>query len=39
MTTIGKPKIDKRPKLTYMGIRTIDNLKECQKKSTGFEKT
>lgn len=23
MTTIGKPKIDKRPKLNYMGIRTI----------------
>jgi effector-binding domain-containing protein len=23
MTTIGKPKIDQRPKLTYMGIRTI----------------
>ncbi len=23
MTTIGKPKIDKRPKLIYMGIRTI----------------
>src|SRR5829696_7120387 len=23
MTTIGKPKIDKRPKITYMGIRTI----------------
>ena len=23
MTTIGKPKIDQRPKLSYMGIRTI----------------
>ena len=23
MTTIGKPKIEKRPKITYMGIRTI----------------
>jgi effector-binding domain-containing protein len=23
MTTIGEPKIDRRPKLTYMGIRTI----------------
>lgn len=23
MPTIGKPKIDKRPKITYMGIRTI----------------
>ncbi len=23
MTTIGKPKIDKRPRLTYMGIRAI----------------
>ena len=23
MTTIGKPKIDRRPKQTYMGIRTI----------------
>ena len=23
MTTIGKPKIDQRPKLAYMGIRTI----------------
>jgi len=23
MTSIGKPKIDRRPKLTYMGIRTI----------------
>jgi effector-binding domain-containing protein len=23
MTTIGKPKIDQRPKITYMGIRTI----------------
>lgn len=32
MTTIGKPKIDKRPKLTYMGIRTISPFKGMSKK-------
>jgi effector-binding domain-containing protein len=31
MTTIGKPKIDKRPKLTYMGIRTIAPFKGMSK--------
>jgi len=27
MTTIGKPKIEKRPKITYMGIRTVSPFK------------
>lgn len=31
MTTIGKPKIDDRPKLTYMGIRTITPFKGMSK--------
>ena len=31
MTTIGKPKIDKRPKLTYMGIRAIAPFKGMSK--------
>ena len=31
MTTIGKPKIDKRPKLSYMGIRTIAPFKGMSK--------
>jgi effector-binding domain-containing protein len=31
MTTIGKPKIDERPKLTYMGIRTIAPFKGMPK--------
>jgi effector-binding domain-containing protein len=31
MTTIGKPTIDKRPKLTYMGIRTIAPFKGMSK--------
>lgn len=31
MTTIGKPKIDKRPKITYMGIRTISPFKGMSK--------
>jgi effector-binding domain-containing protein len=31
MTTIGKPKIDKRPKLTYMGIRTLAPFKGMSK--------
>jgi effector-binding domain-containing protein len=31
MTTIGKPKIEKRPKLTYMGIRTISPFKGMSK--------
>jgi effector-binding domain-containing protein len=31
MTTIGKPKIDKRPKLTYMGIRTIAPFKSMSR--------
>ncbi len=31
MTTIGKPKIDQRPKLTYMGIRTIAPFKGMSK--------
>ncbi len=31
MTTIGKPKIDKRPKQTYMGIRTIAPFKGMSK--------
>ncbi len=31
MTTIGKPKIDKRPKITYMGIRTIAPFKGMSK--------
>ena len=31
MTTIGKPKIDKRPKQAYMGIRTIAPFKGMSK--------
>lgn len=31
MTKIGKPKIDQRPKLTYMGIRTIAPFKGMPK--------
>ncbi len=31
MTTIGKPKIDKRPKQVYMGIRTIAPFKGMSK--------
>jgi effector-binding domain-containing protein len=31
MTTIGKPKIDTRPKLVYMGIRTIAPFKGMSK--------
>lgn len=31
MPTIGKPKIDKRPKITYMGIRTIAPFKGMSK--------
>ena len=31
MTTIGKPKIDQRPKITYMGIRTIAPFKGMSK--------
>ncbi len=31
MTIIGKPKIDKRPKITYMGIRTIAPFKGMSK--------
>jgi effector-binding domain-containing protein len=31
MTTIGNPKIDKRPKLIYMGIRTIAPFKGMSK--------
>src|SRR6266487_2071505 len=31
MTTIGKPKIDRRPKQTYMGIRTIAPFKGMSK--------
>jgi effector-binding domain-containing protein len=31
VTTIGKPKIDKRPKITYMGIRTIAPFKGMSK--------
>ena len=31
MTSIGKPKIDKRPKITYMGIRTIAPFKGMSK--------
>jgi effector-binding domain-containing protein len=31
MTTIGKPKIERRPKLTYMGIRTIAPFKGMSK--------
>jgi effector-binding domain-containing protein len=30
-TTIGKPKIDRRPKLTYMGIRTVAPFKGMSK--------
>jgi effector-binding domain-containing protein len=31
MTTIGKPKIDKRPRIIYMGIRTIAPFKGMSK--------
>jgi effector-binding domain-containing protein len=31
MTTIGKPKIDKRPERTYMGIRTLAPFKGMSK--------
>jgi len=31
MTTIGKPKIDKRPKMNYMGIRTVAPFKGMSK--------
>ncbi len=31
MTTIGKPKIEKRPKLTYMGMRAIAPFKGMSK--------
>jgi hypothetical protein len=31
MTTIGKPKIEKRPKITYMGIRIIAPFKGMSK--------
>jgi effector-binding domain-containing protein len=31
MTTIGKPKIDKRPKMNYMGIRAIAPFKGMSK--------
>ena len=31
MTSIGKPKIDRRPKLTYMGIRTLAPFKGMPK--------
>ena len=31
MTTIGKPKIDRRPKQTYMGIRAIAPFKGMSK--------
>jgi effector-binding domain-containing protein len=31
MASIGKPKIDKRPKITYMGIRTIAPFKGMSK--------
>lgn len=31
MVSIGKPKIDKRPKITYMGIRTIAPFKGMSK--------
>jgi effector-binding domain-containing protein len=34
MPTIGKPKIDKRPKQTYMGIRTIAPFKGMSKEIT-----
>jgi len=34
MTTIGKPKIEKRPKITYMGIRTIAPFKGMSKEIT-----
>jgi effector-binding domain-containing protein len=34
MTTIGKPKIDTRPKQTYMGIRTIAPFKGMSKEIT-----
>src|SRR5215813_4158621 len=38
MTTIGKPKIDTRPKQTYMGIRTIAPFKGMSKEITRMSK-
>ena len=38
MTTIGKPKIDQRPKITYMGIRTIAPFKGMSKVVSGISK-
>ena len=38
MTTIGKPKIDQRPKTTYMGIRTITPFKGMSKVVAGISK-
>ena len=36
MPTIGKPKIDKRPKQVYMGIRTIAPFKGMSKVISGI---
>lgn len=38
MTTIGKPKIDQRPKLTYIGIRTIAPFKGMSKEIVRISK-
>src|SRR5436190_18420101 len=38
MTTIGKPKIDKRPKQVYMGIRTVAPFKGMSKVVTQMSK-
>src|SRR5437016_3414352 len=38
MTTIGKPKIDRRPKQVYMGIRTIAPFKGMSKVVTQISK-
>jgi effector-binding domain-containing protein len=38
MTTIGKPKIDGRPKKVYMGIRTIAPFKGMSKEITRISK-
>jgi effector-binding domain-containing protein len=38
MTTIGKPKIDHRPKLTYMGIRIIAPFKGMSREVTRISK-
>jgi effector-binding domain-containing protein len=38
MTTIGKPKIDKRPKQPYMGIRTIAPFKGMSKEINRISK-